>query len=878
MPWYRAPTPRRFHLERLFRPTAIAIVGSDTPDGALILRNLRASGFNRPVFPVPSTDPRGGTAVPDIASLPSAPDLAIVATAPEQVAGTLVALSRVGCTAAVVTAPAPGVAQAARASGVRVLGPGSFGIAVPALGLNATKSHLPVPAGSAALVSQSAALCRAVLDWAEPNGLGFSHIVGIGENADIGFGMAMDWLSREPGTSVILLDIHSISDRRSFLSAARAAARLCPVLAIRPGTRLGDPSGEAEAVCEAALRRAGIIAVGTLEHLLAGAETLTRARPARGECLAIVANSVGPGEIAADAALRSGIALAELPAEARAALEGALPARGVGAAGPSTGPLHIALDGPTRLAEAAAMLSAVPEIGGILIVHTPEGESDAVAVEAILACVHSAKLPVLVALLGETTGAAHRRRLAEAGVAVFPGSEQGVRGFLRLVQQQRNRAAARELPPSNVLELTPDRELVRRLFAQARGRSASDANAGRRAVLTQDETFQVLSAYGVPCVPTRFARTPDEAAIAAAELGFPVVLKLPRGENGTPALDSDDGAGPLALGLFDEGSVAGAARVLAFRSPRAAERGFIVQRQVGRARELLIRVADDAMFGPAIGFGQGGSAAHLLNDFAFDLPPLNLPLARALVARTRVARTLGKFRDQPAANTAAIAATLVRISQLIVDFPEIAELEVNPLFVNADGAQVANAWMALRPAGEAAPLAIAPYPAELCCACQTDGERLTIRPIRPEDAEAHRAFFARLPAEDIRFRFFSPLRELSPERTARMTQIDYGREMALIAEREADHATVGVARLAREEDEDTAEFAIIVQPDVKGKGVATELMSRLIEWARSQGIREIVGQVLADNAPMLAFARRLGFTAHHLPGEEGVLEVRLALR
>ncbi len=867
MPWYRAPDPRRFHLERLFRPKSATVIADQSRQGARLLGNLRAGAFKGEVLPLNLADPTPETVASGIAALPTAPDVAVLAIPACLVAAALAALGERGCAAAVVTGAAPGLAESARAAGVRVLGPDSFGVAIPALGLNATLAHLPVPSGRAALVAQSASLCRAVLDWAEPNGLGFSHIVGIGGNADIGFGMALDWLSRDPATGVILLEIQSIKDRRAFLSAARAAARQRAVIAMRPGVRLGDPGGDAEAVFEAALRRAGIITVTSLGDLLAAAETLTRARPARGETLAVLSNSVGAGKVAVDSALRNGIGLAELPAEARAALGAVLPGATSGAPAGAIGPLPIGLDSPMRLAETAAMLAALPEIGGILIVLAPEGDADVVAVEAIIACASTAKLPVLVCVLGATTGAAHRRRLADAGVPVFPGSDLAVRGFLRLVQLRRNRAAARELPPSNVLELEPDRDLVRRLF--------SDQRATGRTDLDQDGAARVLAAYDVPFVPMRSVRTGEDAAEAAEEIGFPAVLKLRRPESAGPGRPP---GGPLLLGLADASAVRAAARDLVDAHPRAAERGFLVQRQVGRSRELLIQVRDDAMFGPTIRFGQGGSAADVLNDIAFDLPPLNLPLARALLARPRIAATFREFRDQPAANVEAIARTLVCVSQLVVDFAEIAELEINPLFADADGVLAADARICLRPPGEVGQLAIAPYPQELCQFWQTSGERLLIRPIRPEDAEAHRAFFQRLPAEDIRYRFFSPLRELSAETTARMTQIDYEREMAFIAERERDQATLGVARLVCEQDKNTAEFAVIVQPDMKGKGLATQLMRRLIDWARERGIAEIVGQVLADNAPMLAFARSLGFSVRHQLGEEDVLEARMALR
>jgi acetyltransferase len=314
------------------------------------------------------------------------------------------------------------------------------------------------------------------------------------------------------------------------------------------------------------------------------------------------------------------------------------------------------------------------------------------------------------------------------------------------------------------------------------------------------------------------------------------------------------------------------------RRPEGSPPGFLVQRQSGRARELLIQTRLDPLFGPAIAFGLGGTAASFFRDVAVDLPPLNLPLAHALIARTRVASALGALNDAPAADVDSVADTLVRVSQLLVDFPEIAELNINPLFADPEGAQAADAWIRLR--GDAdcsATLALPPYPAELVADYAAKGQNLLIRPIRPEDAEAHAGFFARLSPEDIRYRFFSSMRELTPEQIARMTQIDYDREMAFIAVREPGSETVGVARLVREGETSEGEFAIIVEADVKGIGLASHLMRRLFDWGREHGITVVVGQVLAENAPMIDFVKRLGFSIHSFPGDASVIEARLEL-
>jgi acetyltransferase len=615
-----------------------------------------------------------------------------------------------------------------------------------------------------------------------------------------------------------------------------------------------------------------VLSVTRLEDLLAAAETLTRARPVRAEALAIVTNAIGPAWMAADAALREGLSLAELTPATRAGLpEALIPAVFRPDARTQGDLVYVGVDQPIRLAETAALLAGAHEVGGVLIVHAPSGDGDAAGIAAIAAAAQTIRVPLLVCAMGETTGLGHRRVLAEAGVPVFAAPEQAVRGFLHLVQDRRNRAAARELPASAVLRIAPDPSAVAAAFARAR--------AEGRLTLTQDEAMAVLAAYHIAPVPTRRVGTLEEAVAAAAAIGYPVVLKRRRDER--PIEDDrpvEAGRGALVLDVRDAEQLRDAARMLERRREPGGAQGLLVQRQLGRGHELLVRVGDDPLFGPIIGFGQGGSAAFVYRDVVLDLPPLNLKLAHALIGRTRVVRTLAARHDLPAADVDAVADTLVRVSQLMVDFPEIAELDVNPLFADAAGVQVADAWIRLRRAGEApGRLAIAPYPAELTGQFNIGGETLTIRPIRPEDAAAHRVFFAHLPPQDVRYRFFSAMRELSDEQVMRLTQVDYEREIAFIAVREATGETLGVARLVREPGSASGEFAVVVLPEVKGRGLARHLMRRLIDWGHANRMTEMVGQVLADNAPMLAFVRGLGFSVHRMPDEDGVVEARLVI-
>ena len=826
--------------ETLLRPRSVVLVGPGTETGRLVAANLAS-------FP-----PGFVTAEPG--QTPARADLAVLACAPDGVAQALHGLAAGGTRNAVCLVPAPDLAAAAATAGVRVLGPASFGLVNTTIGLNASTAHVPVAPGKVALVSQSAALCRAVLDWAGPNGVGFSHVIGIGGNAQTGFDVALDWLSRDPGTGAILLDLRSIRSPRGFLAACRAAARLRPVVALRAGGRLLDPTGRADRVLEAALRRAGVLRVTTLAGLLGAAEVLTRARPARTEQLAIVSNAIGPAHLAADAAVAAGLGLLQLDEAARAVLHLRLP----------PGPTHPGItwtgaDEPIRVAEAASLLAGVKGAGGIVAILAPTGERDAAAVAALAAARRAMAVPLIACVPGETTAAGHRRALAAAGIPVFATPETAVGAFAQLVRQRQARAAAAELPPRRVLQIAPDHEGVSRILSAVR--------AAGRTGLMQDEALAVLSAYGLPVLPTRVARDSAAAAASATALGFPAVVKRRRA---TPP--GQQRTGGVALDLPDAAATEAAAARLA-----PAPEGLLVQHQAGRARELRITVSDDPVFGLAVGFGLGGSAADLLDDVAHDLPPLNLALARALIARTRAGLLMDANSDLPAADRDAVADALVRVSQLMIDHGEIAALDINPLFADANGVVAADAWIGLRPPGETASIAISPYPAELARTVQAGADTVLIRPIRPEDAEAHATLFARLTPEDIRYRFFNMLRELPPEQIARMTQVDYDREMALVAVREATGDTVAVARLVAEPGTDRGEFAIVVEPALKGRGLARHLMTALMDWGRTRGMTAINGQVLAENAPMLAFMRRLGATIRRLPEEPDVVEAVIAL-
>ncbi len=760
----------RFSAQRLFAPHSVLVAGHGTPEGARVLANMEQAGFAGATYVIERGRPHGQSnfaqAVPCVEALSEPPDLAILAGPEADSAWLVPALGALGTRAAIAISALRDPVALGRASNVRIMGPMSFGVASPGIGLNASVAHMPVPRGRIALITQSASLARAALDWAGPNGVGFSHIIGVGANKDLGFGAVLDWLSRDPETALILLDIRHVRERRAFISAARAASRLRPIVAIRPGGRLADPSGRADGVFCAALNRAGVFVVNRLEDFLAAAETLSRSRPARGEALAVVTNAISPGRLAGDAAVLLGIRLATLPDSAQAALAASVPAELI------QGLVYAHPNGLSRLAEVASMVGAVPEVGGVLVLMTPNGDGDAATVQALIAASKAARLPMLTCVMGETTGAAHRRALAEAGCTVFATPEQAVQAFHHLLRARQARIDAAQLPGEQVLDLAVEQGEVREVVASAR--------AEARRSLTSLETLKLLAAYGI-------------------------------------------------------------------RGCRPGMQG----------EHLAVRVLDDPMFGPAMELTAPGYAA------VFEMPPLNLPLAEAMARRAGLGS--GKV--------AQVAAALVRVSQMVVDVPAIARLEIDPLIVSAQGLGFAVAAIGLRPVNERAYLAIPPYPQFLARPFSAHGQEFMVRPIRPEDAHEHEALLRRVPAEDMRYRFFSAVRQVSPEQIARLTQIDYEREMAFIAVRRADGATVGVSRLVRERMGDPrGEFALLVEPSAKGLGLGSHLMRRLFEWAKDVGISEIVGEILVDNLPMLSFVKHLGFALAHLPEEPELVE------
>ncbi len=890
----------RRNLEHLLNPRSIALIGaSDRPHsvGATVMRNLLGAGFAGPVWPVNLRHAvvAGRRAYPSVAELPEAPQLAIVCTPAPGIPALISELGARGTRAAIVISAgleervggrtlASAMLEAAKPFTLRILGPNCIGLLVPGIGLNASFAHVGARKGDLAFVAQSGALTTAMLDWADAQGIGFSHFISLGNAVDVDFGDLLDHLARDGATRAILLYIESVTAARKFVSAARTVARNKPVIVVKSGrtsasalaarSHSGALAG-VDAVYDAAFRRAGILRVGTTRELFDAAEILARLKPYAGPRLAIVGNGGGPGVMATDALTSCGGNLAELSAETLRRLDAVLPQSWSRA-----NPLDLGGDArPERYVAALGPVLEDPAIDAVLVIHAPTAVASVGEVAA--ACVpvlSQARRPVLTCWMGRE-GDATQASVA-AAVPVYSTPEEAVGAFVHVARYHESQALLLEAPAS-IPEFVRDVSAARAILIAA-------SNEGR-SVLTEPEAKGVLAAYGVPIVETRIAGNVSELAGAVRSLGYPIVLKIL-----SPDISHKSDVGGVALDIETPEALERAAAAMLARcrelAPGARIKGFTVQRMIrrGGAHELIVGMTVDPTFGPTIVFGQGGTAVEIIGDRALALPPLNAILARDLISRTRISRVLSGYRDRPAADRAAIEQTLVKLSQLVADLPEVAELDINPLLADEQGVLALDARIRIDAAATPGTerFAIRPYPCELEEQADFGGHRILLRPIRPEDLDQHRRFLGAVTAEDLRTRFFAALRQVPQRELAYLTQIDYDREMAFIAETPGQSAaapgestskeTLGVARACTDPENLEAEFAVLVRSDLKGRGLGALLLDKLIRYCRGRGTQRMVGQTLSANARMLKLASAAGFRIEQKAG--GLCELACELR
>ena len=886
------------NLEALFEPRSVAIIGASNRAGSVgsvVMRNMLQSGFSGPVMPVNprSTAIHGVLAYPDVPSLPVTPDMAVICTPPQTVPGLIDELGRRGTRAATVitaglnedsgdgTTYSDQMVAAAKPYNLRILGPNCIGIIVPGIGLNASFAHMNALPGKIAFISQSGGLTTGVLDYACSMGIGFSHFLSLGDIVDVDFGDCLEYLGSDPQVSAILLYIESISNAREFMSAARAAARNKPVLAVKSGrvaegakaaaSHTGALAGSDD-VYDAAFRRAGMLRVFTISELFDATQTLSRSKPLRGDRLAILTNGGGPGVIAVDDLIERQGRLAELSDESLTKLNELLPPTWS-----HSNPVDIIGDAPPqRYSDSLKVLLSDPNVDAVLVMHVITAVSDCDgAARATVETIKNTSRNVIVSWLGRDSVDNARRLFNEAEVPSYATPDRAVRGFMHMVRFHRNQDTLMETPRSVPEEFTADTAAAREIIASVL--------AEGRDMLNEPEAKAVLAAYGIPVVQTRLADTPEAAAASAAEIGFPVAIKIV-----SPEITHKSDVGGVVLDLESAEDVKEAAETMLERiskiHPEAELRGFSVQQMARRpgAQELIVGIANDSIFGPVILFGQGGKAVEVIKDRAVGLPPLNMHLADGLIRRTRVYKLLEGYRDEPPADLDAIRLTLIQISQLVTDLHEVIELDINPLWADSKGVLALDARIRVAAGGKEGQkrLAIRPYPQELEELVKMDsGRDMLLRPIRPEDEPEHHVFISKLEPQDIRFRFFGLVREIPHSQMARLTQIDYDREMAFVAKDPAPETgdpTYGVVRAVMDADDERAEFAIIVRSDQKGVGMGRALMQKMLGYLVDQGVKTVVGQVLPDNRAMLGLAEALGFQSKKLPGGDAV-EVTLKL-
>ncbi|AGA34552.1 Acetyl-CoA synthetase (ADP-forming) alpha and beta chains, putative [Thioalkalivibrio nitratireducens DSM 14787] len=891
------------YLNRILSARGIAVIGaSNRPGsvGSLIFRNMLSMGYEGDLYAV---NPKyrkvhGRKSYPDVGAIGRNLDLAVVATPASAVPGIIRECGQADVQGAIVISAGfveegpkgvrlqEAMLEAARQTGLRVIGPNCLGIMRPRHRINATFSRNHALPGHLALVSQSGAICTAILDWAEDQHIGFSLVASLGDAADVDFGDLLDFLALDPETRSILLYVEGIRHSRRFISGLRAAARMKPVIVIKSG-RYAEGSRAAmshtgalvgaDDVFDAALERAGAVRAQTVQQMFSAASILSSGARVRGNRLAIVTNAGGPGVMATDRAVELDVAMAEFGATTMKRLDAALPPHWS-----HSNPVDLLGDAdPARYDAALAACLEDPSVDGLLAMLTPQAmtDSDASAETVIRAAQRVAQgKPVLTCWMGGKQVEKARDRFCTEGLPHFITPEASVEAFAYLTAHQRNQRLLLQVPGPLSDRSPADVEGARMIIEGA-------LDEGRK-VLGTMESKAVLAAFRIPVTQTVQAHTASEALVAASTLGYPLAMKI-----ASPDITHKSDVGGVRLNITTAEAVRKGFLTTMQEArearPDARLEGVTLERMYRShyGRELMVGVLRDPVFGPVISFGSGGTSVEVLHDRAVALPPLNETIIRGMIGRTRVARLLQRFRHMPPVDKLALEQVLLRISEMACELPEIHEVDINPLIVDENGLAAVDARVVVdfRPssADRYAHMAIHPYPGHLVETWpMPDGITLTIRPIRPEDAQIEQAFVRGLSDESRYFRFMQAVHELTQEMLVRFTQIDYDRELGLIAvvEGEAgEEKQVAVARYTANPDQRSCEFAIVVADEWQGRGIGTHLMQSLMQAAKARGIDLMEGEVIAGNNTMLGLMRRLGFSIRPNRDDEGVVEVSRAL-
>ncbi|BBC22572.1 bifunctional acetate--CoA ligase family protein/GNAT family N-acetyltransferase [Pseudanabaena sp. ABRG5-3] len=893
---------QRHPLDCIFRPRSVAVIGASEREGSVgrtLLWNLIRSPFGGTVFPV---NPQrhsvlGIKSYRDIASVPEVVDLAIIATPAATVPQVIRECVGAGVKGAIIisagfkeigeqgAALEKEVLAEARNGGMRIIGPNCLGLMNPLAGLNATFAGTSARSGNVAFISQSGALCTSILDWSLGENVGFSAFVSIGSMLDVGWGDLIEYLGDDPHTHSIVLYMESIGDAHAFLSAAREVAMDKPIIVLKVGhteaaakaaaSHTGALTGSDE-VLNAAFRRCGVLRVHTISDLFDMAETLAKQPRPKGNRLSIVTNAGGPGAIATDALISGGGTLSELAPETIQKLNQFLPAQWS-----HHNPIDILGDASSdRYAQTLEVVADDPNSDAMLVILTPQAMTNPTQTAEKLKSYSKLGKPILSSWMGGAEIAAGTEILNQANIPTFPYPDTAVRLFNYMWRYTYNLKGIYETPslPVDSDLHAPDRQLAERILAQA---TKSD-----RLLLTEYESKKLLAAYGIPTVPTEIATSDIEAVEIADRFGYPVVLKL-HSEKITHKTD----VGGVRLNLEDAAAVTRAFMVIASKVRTIDPEAFLgvtVQPMVKmEGYELILGSSLDPQFGEVMLFGMGGQLVEVFRDRALALPPLNTTLARRMMEQTRIYQALQGVRGRKAIDMAKLEQLLVNFSQLVVEQPQIREIDINPLLVSADGMIALDARVVLHTDDDIAqrPIpAITPYPTKYVeCWQSRKGDRVTIRPIRPEDEPLMVQFHQSLSEESVYLRYAHTVKltkRIAHERLTRICFIDYDREMVLAADYKnpetSEHEILGVARLSKLHGTNEAEFALIVSDRYHHQGLGTELLRRILEIGKEQNLEAIVGYILNSNDPMQSICRRLGFKLQPDP-DEGMLKATFVL-
>jgi acetyltransferase len=890
----------KHYLTPLFAPKSVAVFGaSDRVDsvGQIVFKNMLDSGFKGALYPInsKSAEVQGHKAYASISAIEEKVELVVIATPPQTVPDIIEECGKRGVKAAVIITAGFGeigpegkelerkVLENAKRYGIRLVGPNCLGVMRPNIGLNATFNKGGANVGNLALVSQSGALCTAILDWAQMNDVGFSSVVSMGSSADVDFGEILDFLVSDPQTQNIVMYIEGIRESRRFMSSLRAAARVKPVILVKVGRHEAGSKAAmshtaslvgSDDAFDAAVRRAGVIRVKTVTELFSAARAMSCGFHPSGNRLAIVTNGGGPGVMATDRASDLGLVMADLSDATMERLNQVLPLNW------SHGnPVDIIGDAQVdRYQHAVAACLEDPNVDGVLTILTPQAMTKPLeAAKAVIEIANLHKKPLLACWMGEVQVAESRKAFAHARLPNFRTPEPAVEVFSYLAEYYQNQKLLMQMPEPLSHHLAPDIEGARMII--------EGALLDKRKVLSEMESKALLAAFHIPVAQTMVAHSPNEALLIAQQLGFPVAMKV----NSRDITHKSD-AGGVMLNLGNAQAVRATYHEITDNikrnRPNAHMDGISIQPMIVKpnGRELMVGVINDPVFGPVITFGAGGTMVEVMGDRSVTLPPLNTFLVKDLINGTRISKLLGAFRHMPPANMDALESVLLRVSEMVCELPMLMEMDINPLIVDEHGVLAADARVVVEfrqpSADRYAHMAIYPYPTHLVSRWQlADGMDITIRPIRPEDSELEQDFVRSLSEQSRYFRFMNSVQELSNAMLVRFTQIDYSREMALIAvtEEHGKEVELGVARFATNPDGESCEFALVIADNMHGKGLGQKLMAALMDAARSKGLKVIEGEVLKNNNDMLHLMDRLGFKAETSAEDESIKSVRKVL-